>query len=295
MANTLGVSSILFCPADDVLKLQKLPGRRIASVALDLEDAVALERRELARQLIIDHAPQIKQSSTLYVRINAIGSKDHMPDLKAAVMAGAHGVIVPKVESCSEVVQFFHSLDSVGAAPLRVIVMIETALGLLNMREIAFAESDRVETLMLGTADLCMELGISLSSDERELDTARSSIVAVARAAGLAAPLDGPDLDLGMSAFQASCERSRRRGFSGRVCLTPAQAHAAESAYEQATAEEVSFSKSVVEAFRSAQSNGASVTKVNDMFIDPPVYRRALQILERQNSDANSEETNVRS
>lgn len=295
MANPRGVSSILFCPADDLVKLQKLPARRIAAVALDLEDAVAAERRGLARQLVIDHAAQIMQSSTLYVRINAIGSKDHMPDLESVVRAGPHGVIVPKVESGSEVVQFFHSLDSLGATPLRVIVMIETALGLLSMRDVAFAVSERVETLMLGTADLCADLGVSLSADERELDAARSSIVAVARATGLAAPLDGPDLDLGMSGFQASCERSRRQGFAGRVCLTPAQAIAAENVYEYATPEEISFSKSVVEAFRSAQSNGASVAKVGNTFIDPPVYRRALQILEIQNSDPHSKEEHVRS
>jgi citrate lyase subunit beta/citryl-CoA lyase len=159
--------------------------------------------------------------------------------------------------------------------------MIETARGLVNITAIATAAPGRIETLVLGTADLATDLGLTPSVAEPELASYRAIVVASARAAGLAGPIDGPELNLDAVDFSTSCERSRRSGFSGRVCLTPDQALAARTAYTQLAQDELDRLRNLVAAFEAARADGLAVARIDGIFVDPPVYRQARRALDR--------------
>src|SRR5689334_2238484 len=76
------------------------------------------------------------------------------------------------------------------------------------------AASERLETLLFGPADLARELGLELTADGEELRFARSAVVLAARAAGRAAPVDGPHVDVADDAgCRVNAEWSRRLGF----------------------------------------------------------------------------------
>jgi len=272
---------MLFCPGDDDDKLTKLVGRGVTTVALDLEDAVHPSRRGEARRLVARHLPRLRRTMAVYVRVDAGRSAELALDVAVAAEGGARGIILPKVESGDTVVEVLSMLDAHGHPPLTLVLMVETARGLLDLGEILEAAPERVETLMFGSVDYSEDIGLAVGADERELDLPRSLIVAHARAAGLAAPLDGPHLDLTAVDFTESCERSRDRGFAGRVCLTPTQASVADRVYGTSSANELAWARETVDAFVQAQQRGRAVARVRGAFVDPPVYRRALDILSR--------------
>jgi citrate lyase subunit beta/citryl-CoA lyase len=275
--------ALLFCPADDENKIRRLPDRGAAAVVLDLEDAVAPARREGARQLLSDIGATTATAVRTYIRVNAPGSDDMGLDIEVALRLPIAGILLPKVEDPQQV----HALDAAitgstapGGAP-RILPMIETATGLINVRDIARSAPGRIETLVLGTADLTTDLGLTLSPDERELAPYRAEIVVAARAAGLPGPVDGPELNLGATDFTETCERSARAGFSGRVCLTPGQASEAERAYTEVAPAELHRLLEVVEVFEAMQTDGLAVARIDGVFVDPPVYLQARRALHR--------------
>lgn len=275
--------ALLFCPADDENKVRRLPDRRVSAVVLDLEDAVAPAKRDLARQLLRDIGPAVATAVRTYVRVNAWGSDDFAPDIEVAVGLPIAGILLPKVEDPEQV----RALDKAiavrevpGSTP-RILPMIETAEGLINVREIARSAPGRIETLVLGTADLATDLGLTPSADEHELEPYRAEVVVAARAAGLPGPIDGPELNLESTDFDEKCKRSARAGFSGRVCLTPSQAEQAATAYTELAPAALRRLLNLVEDFEAMHADGVAVARIDGVFVDSPVYRQARRALHR--------------
>jgi len=280
---TASPPGILFCPADDERKLRRISERRAPAVALDLEDAVAPGRREHARRLLAELGPGIACSVRTYVRINAWGSPDVKLDIESLRGLPIAGVLVAKVESAEQIRAIDEAMGtgSDGFANPAILPMIETARGLVDVTAIANAAPGRIETLVLGTADLSADLGLTPSWDAVELAPYRATVVAATRAAGLSGPIDGPELNLDLATFSSSCERSRRAGFAGRVCLTPDQAQVASTAYTQLIAAEVDRLRNLVEAYEAARFDGLAVARVGDGFVDAPVYHHARRALDQ--------------
>lgn len=275
--------ALLFCPADDESKIRRLPDRGVAAVVLDLEDAVVPARREAARQLLSGIGPTIAAAVRTYVRVNAWGSDDLALDIAVALRLPIAGILLPKVEDPQQVEALDKEIAASkdpGCAP-RILSMIETAKGLINVRDIAHAAPGRIETLVLGTADLATDLGLTLSTDEPELAPYRAAVVAAARAAGLPGPVDGPGLNLGAGDFVETCKRSSRAGFFGRVCLTPNQAKVAGKAYTELAPAELHRLLNLVAVFETMHADGVAVARIDGVFVDPPVYRQARRSLHR--------------
>jgi citrate lyase subunit beta/citryl-CoA lyase len=227
------------------------------------------------------HLPRIASRVPTYVRINQVDSADGEIDLDLVALLHPHGVVLPKVEAAAQVRVVAERLSGAGADHTTILPMIESAQGLLNVNDIAQAATGHVQTLMLGTADLVADLGVTLSEDERELMLARSIVVVAARAAQLAEPIDGPVLNLDEKSFEDSCLVSRRLGFGARVCLTPGQARDAARAYTSLDRSTHQRLAALVTAFQEARRHGASVTRVGNTFVDPPVYEAAQRAMRR--------------
>ncbi len=216
--------SCLTVPGDDERKLAKAAAIDADEVILDLEDAVAPERKDVARELVAralrDHE---WRAATVAVRVNR-GSED---DLALIREARPDVVVLPKVESP----------DELGGLPVPAEAQIETARGLIECERIAAAPG--LEALILGPGDLAASLGVpELTIGEgAHVEHALFRVAVVARAFGLSA-IDGPHVVLDdAEGLRRSALRSRGFGYDGKWCIHPAQIEVCNDVYSPTPAE----------------------------------------------------------
>ena len=264
-------SNFLFVPGTRPERFLKALDSGASGVILDLEDAVAEEDKETARTAIRSAWPQFseEQKKRLVIRTNSPGSKFYSADLILAQELQVACILIPKSES----------LDQINGAALilpntAIIPMIETALGLHHLNEIA--NSNQVLRLALGNLDLQADLGMMCDAQETELQTARYQIVLASRLAQITPPVDGvtPSTD-DLPRITDDTERAKRMGFGAKLCIHPKQVAIVQAAF-MPTEEEVHWAQRVIEADKA--SKGGAV-KLDGKMIDRPVVLLANRTL----------------
>lgn len=242
-------------------------------VLIDLEDAVAPDRKDYARAATAERLSQ-RPPVPVHVRVNALDSPWADADLTALTAAeGLAGLRLPKVTSPSEVVRVAErAAPGQGGAPPALYVLLETAMGVERAFAIASAHP-AVRGIALGEGDLRADLGVR---EDAGLDWSRSRVVVAARAAALPPPTqsiypDTRDLD----GLAASCAHGRTLGFLGRAAIHPRQLPVIERAYAP-TPEEITRAEETLKA--AAREPGAQALP-DGRFIDTAVVREARQTL----------------
>ena len=256
-------SNFLFVPGTRPDRFGKALDSGASSVILDLEDAVAAEDKETARNAIQAAWPSFtaEQKKRLIIRSNSPGSQFYSADLILAQKLDIACLLVPKSESADEMNGAALVLPNTALIP-----MIETAIGLDNLSEIANA--NQVIRLALGNLDLQADLGMICDPQETELQTARFQIVLASRVAQIAPPIDGvtPTTD-DVARIQDDAKRAKRMGFGGKLCIHPKQVGIVKAAF-MPSEEELAWAKRVIEADKT--SKGGAV-KLDGRMIDRPV------------------------
>lgn len=268
----LGFSSnFLFVPGTRPERFAKALDSGASGVVLDLEDAVAEEDKEVARNAIRAAWPQFseEQKKRLVIRSNSPGTKFYSADLILAQELKISCLLIPKSET----------LDQINGAALilphtAIIPMIETAKGLDHLREIA--NSNQVLRLSLGNLDLQADLGMVCDAQETELQSARYQIVLASRLAQIAPPIDGvtPSTD-DLPRITEDSERAKRMGFGAKLCIHPKQVAIVKAAF-MPTEEDLTWAQRVIEADHA--SKGGAV-KLDGKMIDRPVVLLAQRTL----------------
>ncbi len=216
--------SVLYLPSSNERALDKAKALPVDALILDLEDAVAPDAKDGARESACAAVRSGEYGRReLTIRINGIGTAWHEADLAAACAAGPAGVVVPKVNSAKEVKALVAAMADAGAPEhTRLWAMIETPRAIANARKIARA-SDRLAAFVVGTNDLVKELRADHVPGRAPLLTSLSLALLAAREAGIAI-LDGVynnfrDAD----GFLAECEQGRDFGFDGKTLIHPGQ------------------------------------------------------------------------
>ncbi|QWD71846.1 CoA ester lyase [Polynucleobacter sp. UB-Raua-W9] len=264
-------SNFLFVPGTRSERFVKALDSGASGVILDLEDAVAPEDKEIARNAIRTAWPSFtaEQQKRLVIRSNSPGSQFYAADLILAQELGIACLLIPKSESADEMNGAALVLPNTALIP-----MIETAIGLDHLREIANA--NQVIRLALGNLDLQADLGMVCDPQETELQTARYQIVLASRVAQIAPPVDGvtPSTD-DVVRIQDDAERAKRMGFGGKLCIHPKQVGIVKSAF-MPSEEELDWAKRVIEADKA--SKGGAV-KLDGRMIDRPVVLLAQRTI----------------
>ena len=278
----------LFVPGDSEKKLAKAEGLGADALILDLEDAVAAEKRPAARALVREYlAGHRARRSQLWVRINPLGSSDALPDL-AGVMPGApDGIVVPKTNSGADVVRLAHYLSALEAregiadGATRILpVATETAAAVFSLGSYAGA-SARLAGLTWGAEDLPAALG---ASTNRGPDGELAFVYQLARALCLAGavaaevqPIDTVYPDFRDSAgLEKTCARARMDGFTGKIAIHPDQVAVIQRAFSP-TADEVAHARRVVAAFRA--NPGVGTVGLDGAMLDKPHLTQAERVL----------------
>jgi citrate lyase subunit beta / citryl-CoA lyase len=199
--------------------LTKAPSLGADEVILDLEDAVAAEDKEQARDLAVATLAGHPLGPTTALRVNARSTPWWEDDLRAAAQARPDVVVLPKVESAEDVTAAAEMLpDGIGLE-----AQIETARGLAEAERIA-AAGNGLEALVFGPADMAASLGVPvLTIGAGNAEYALRRIVVAARAFGLQA-VDGPHGRLGDDlGLVLSARRALEHGYDGKWVIHPSQ------------------------------------------------------------------------
>ncbi|MFF9766570.1 HpcH/HpaI aldolase/citrate lyase family protein [Streptomyces sp. NPDC053086] len=256
----------LYVPGDRPHVVAKALAAGADVVVIDLEDAVAPDRKECARAATAELLTQ-PQPVPVHVRINALDGPWAGADLAAlAGLPGLSGLRLPKVTAPDQVRQV------AVATPVPLYALLESALGIEHAYAIATAHP-ALRGISLGEADLRADLGVRADAG---LDWPRSRVVVAARAAGLAPPPQSVHPDIrDLDALAASCARGRALGFLGRAAIHPRQLPVIERAYLPTPAE-IEHAETITKA--AAADQGAQALP-DGRFIDAAVVAMARRTL----------------
>ena len=301
--------SELAVPASNERALEKAPGLGADLVFLDLEDAVAPDDKEAARENAIAALLDLDWSAcSVSVRINGLDTHWCYRDVVEVMERAGERLdtlLIPKVDSPSDV-EFVATLCSQvelarGIAPVNLHILIETAMGIANVEAIAQASPDRLEAMVFGVADYAASVqarttnigganpDYSVLTDPDEAGARErhwgdqwhfgiSRMVAACRAYGLR-PIDGPfgnyrDAD----GYVAAARRAAALGCEGKWAIHPSQVALANEVFTP-SADEVLRARRILEAMEEAAKEGRGAVSLEGRLIDAASIRMAQNLV----------------
>lgn len=253
--------SVLYMPSSNARALEKAQALPADAIIFDLEDAVAPDAKETARQQAVDAVTSGAYGNRfLTVRGNGLDTPWGAADLEAAAAAGPGAIVVPKVSGPRH-------LEKVAAitGDTPIWAMIETPSALFEIREIA--AFGVVSAFVLGTNDLVKELRAAMVPGRGPLLPHLATALAGAREAGIVA-LDGVYNDVrDADGFRAECLQGKELGFDGKTLIHPSQVQVANEVWAP-TDDEVASAREVIAAFAEAERDGRGVVTVNGRMVE---------------------------
>lgn len=303
MAQHRPMRTYLAVPAHRTRLVAKAAASVADAVFMDLEDAVPPSEKGPALDTAVQSLSSLDWGNKrVTVRINATGSPFIAQEIRAlAALPRLDAVIVPKAERVSDIVGIAEQLRAAApnrAAPVALELLIETALGLVNVDALAACHAS-VAALHLGVGDFAASLGartsdIGVSPDGyRHVGSAHSGyasapldlfaypmmrLLVAARAFGLVA-IDGP-----CGAFrdgrltEGSAQKAAAMGFDGKQVIHPDQIEPTRRAF-MPSAEELAQARGIVEAMEQAEAQGQGAVTLDGKMIDYANVHMARRII----------------
>jgi citrate lyase subunit beta/citryl-CoA lyase len=262
--------SALYMPGSNARALEKAKSLAADVLILDLEDAVAPNAKETAREQVV---AAVKGGGygrrELVIRVNGLDTPWGAADLAAAIAAAPDGILVPKVSKPEDLARVATALAEV-PANVRVWAMMETPLAILNAREIAATAAvpeTRLTCFVMGTNDLVKETRGELDPERTAALYWLSATVTAARAYGIEV-LDGvynnfKDLD----GFRRECLQGRRLGMDGKTLIHPDQLAGANEIFSPSPAE-LAWARKVIAAFEQPENKGKGAITVDGRMVE---------------------------
>jgi citrate lyase subunit beta/citryl-CoA lyase len=274
-------------PGSNARALDKAKTLPADGVILDLEDSVAPEAKEAARQQVVD---AVKAGGfgirEVFIRINGVDTPWHADDLSAAAHAAPDVILVPKVSS-SDTLELIgrRMLDMGTNHKTRVWAMIETPLAIFNILEIAAAARDsetRLAGFVMGTNDLAKETRARLVPGRTPMLAWLSMCVAAARIHGIDI-LDGVYNDIANAdGFAKECTQGVELGFDGKTLIHPSQIEPCNKAFSPSPAD-VAHARKMIAAFDLPENKGKGVVSIDGRMVErlhADMARRTVAIAE---------------
>ncbi len=244
-------------------------------VCIDLEDAIAPQHKDIARErtIALFQEKQANDGVERIVRINCLRTIDGMNDVRAVIAAdhAPPALMLPKVKSADEI-RGLDELLSEHSLPTRLHIIIETNQALEAAYDIAHA-SDRIDAMFFGGVDMAAEL--RAKNAWQPLLYARSRVVHAAASVGVDA-IDVPYLDLNdLEGMQEEARLAADLGFSGKGAIHPRQIAVLNEIFSPSD-DEIAHAERIVDAFSSAETG---LVVVDGKLIEKPVLREMNRIL----------------
>ena len=271
--------SVLYIPGSKDRALEKARSLPVDAIIFDLEDAVAVEEKENARDTLkAALATGGYGDRVRIVRINGLDTQWGEADAKAAAEMDCDAVLLPKVESAAQ-------LDAlaalVGDKPLWA--MMETPRGMLNATEIA--AHPQLKGMVMGTNDLAKELQTRFRADRLPMMAGLGLCLLAAKAEGVII-VDGVyNAFKDAEGLKVECDQGRDMGFDGKTLIHPAQVDVANEAYAPSEAE-IDLAERQIAAFEEVEASGQGVAVVDGKIVENLHVVTAREILAKASAIA---------
>jgi citrate lyase subunit beta / citryl-CoA lyase len=272
--------SVLYMPSANARALEKAKALPADAIIFDLEDAVAPDAKESAREAACAAVTSGEYGGReLTIRVNGLDTQWHSDDIKAAAKAGPDGIVVPKVNSAEEVRQLVASLEAAGAPEkTKLWAMVETPAAFLSCLEIATA-SDRLAVLVMGTNDLAKELNADHVPGRQPLLAGLGLALLAAKAAGKVI-LDGVYNDVkDPEGFLAETVQGKQMGFDGKTLIHPSQVEPCNDTFAPSE-QEVADATEIIQVWEDTLREGKGVATVNGKMIENLHVDNARRVLD---------------
>ena len=276
--------SMLFLPGNTPNML--INGNCLGSdaVIFDLEDAVSPAEKDAARILVRNTMRYMDfRGCETIIRINSTDTPYWKADLEAMMPQKPQLILLPKTGSAGDILEvdgWMSELeDRLGMErnTVGLMALIETALGVENAFAIATA-SKRVKALFLGAEDLTADLQCKRTKEGREIEYARTRLVAAARAAGVEV-YDTPFTDVNDDeGIWTDTRLAKALGFTGKASISPRHVEVINQVFSP-TEKEIDYAYEVMEAIALAKKQGRGVIALRGKMIDAPIVARAKQTI----------------
>ena len=279
--------SVLYMPGSNARALDKARTLPVDGVILDLEDAVAPDAKQAARDQVV---AAVKAghfgAREVYVRINGLDTPWGADDLTAAAVAAPDAILVPKVANPQQVEMIGQRLlDMHVDLRTRLWVMVETPLAVLNAAAIAACARDsetRLSGFVMGTNDLAKETRARILPGRAPMVPWLMTCVAAARIYGIDI-LDGVYNDIGdADGFARECAEARDMGFDGKTLVHPSQISPCNETFTPPP-EEVAQAREIIAAFDRPENKNKGVVQIDGRMVErmhAEMARRTVAIAE---------------
>ena len=278
--------ALLYMPGDDRRKIEKATTLRVDSICMDMEDGVAMNKKAEARAVIAQAMKDLDfGTSERCIRINSVGSGMEKYDLAAALTTNPDAIVVPKIESAEQVkwvsdhIETHELSSNKSIGTVRLLVGVETAKGILNLKEIASADK-RLEAIIFGGEDYAASVGAVRTKEAIELLYVRQATVTACAANDLQA-IDIVFIDFkDPEGLRVEAEQGAGFGFSGKQIIHPNQVSVVQEAFTPSD-DAIEYARRIVESFESSQKEGKGAYALDGKMIDMPLLKNAQKVLER--------------
>ncbi|WP_435318151.1 HpcH/HpaI aldolase/citrate lyase family protein [Haloarchaeobius sp. TZWSO28] len=269
--------SVMFSPGDRPELMRKAPNTGADTIVFDLEDAVAPQRKDEAREAV--HAvlsdPDFDPDCEVCVRVNPAegGMDEDLATLGRDLRLDA--LMLPKATGAADVDRLDEAFE--GPTP-PVLALVESAAGVLAAADIARA--DAADALVFGAEDLSADIGATRTSEGTEVLYAREKVVVAAAAHQLDA-IDTVYTDFSDSnGLAEETDFAIQLGYDGKMAIHPSQVPVINDAFTPAD-DRIEWARAVLDAKAEADAEGRGVFQVDGEMIDAPLIAQAERVLER--------------
>lgn len=258
--------SALFMPASNTRALDKARALAADVLIFDLEDSVSPDEQEAARRNLVERVKGADFGRREQViRVSAADSPDFAADFDTAIDCAPDAILLPKAEDAASLAAMAGRLEAAGS-PARLWAMIESPGALVAINAIATAHG-RLACLVVGPNDLAKSTGVAMRPGRMAMIPWFMTVMAAARAAGLAV-LDGVynnfrDVD----GFAAECAQGVELGFDGKTLIHPAQIGPANAAFSPAP-QEFERARRIVAAFAEPANAGRGAISLGGEMVE---------------------------
>ncbi|GLQ39574.1 CoA ester lyase [Rhizobium albus] len=264
--------SVLYVPALNERAIAKLPTLDFDVVIFDLEDSIAPDQKDAARENMRQVLRDLDlQGRERIVRINGLDTQWGTEDLLAARAGDVDAILLPKIEEPAAIQAAASALDQTDAPEtMRLWAMIETPKGIMNAGHVAASArtyGSRLDCFVVGPNDIAKDTGVRVTPGRPYLVPWLMQILLAARAFGLDV-IDGVYNDFrDTEGFADECHQGRDMGFDGKTLIHPAQIEAANNAFGIGV-DERQHAERIVTAFDQPENAAKGVINIDGRMVE---------------------------
>lgn len=275
--------TLLYVPADQGRMLSKCFDLAPDGFIFDLEDAVAPQSKDAARETLLRFLNEIVFDPWVetWVRVNTDDGQPNADDVTVAAERRLSGVVVPKaspgtVEAVANLLEGAERRCGVSVGSTRIMALVETPLGIERLDEIV-GSSERVVAVQLGAEDLALSMGVGRTEEGLEILYPRQKMAIVCAARGVDA-IDTPHTRLhDQDGLRRDAKLAKSLGFAGKALIHPDQISTVREVFSPSS-EEVAWANRIVQAYRRNGEPGSFA--LNGFMVDRPIVMRAIALME---------------